>query len=289
MTNKPMDDLIIVFSVKVYRVLLAAYPTKFQKEYGSDMMQVFRDCCLRAFHQNGTNGMLKLWALILFDLLRSLIEEHLQKETFMTKSKFIRLSGWSLMLGAVAFFVSVLSALVESNFYDPYMRLKVFVFYNTGLVLGLWISSILLAVGILGLRARYGEQVGPAGKNFLLNGAVAGSAIGLLGVVGSVAKVISWAEFLLYAGDMIILACLAIFGILALRVKPLPRWNGLPFIAGLWFPVLLPSAMIANANGVSGNLILNVLKGTMLLQSVALFMLGFILQANASEETLAIA
>lgn len=289
MTNKPIDSPVIVFSVKVYQVLLAAYPAKFRQEYGPHISQVFRDCCLRAFRQNGTIGVLNLWALTFFDLVRSLIEEYLQKETFMTKSKFIRLSGWSLMIGAVTYSISTLSALVESNFYDSYMRLNVFVFYNTGLVLGLWISTILLAVGGLGLRARYGEQVGSSGKSFLLIGAIAGPTIGLLGVIGAVAKILMWAEFLLYAGNMILLACLTIFGISVLRAKPLPRWNGLPLIAGFWFPVLLPSMMIANANGVPGSLILNIVKGTLLLQSIALFMLGYMLQANVQEETPAIA
>ena len=193
------------------------------------------------------------------------------------------------MLGSVTFFVSTLSALVESNFYDPYMRLNIFVFYNTGLVLALWISTILLAVGELGLRARYGAQVGPSGKSFLLIGAIAGPAIGLLGVIGAVAKVIMWAEFLLYTGNVVTLACLTIFGISVLRTRPLPRWNGLPFIAGLWFPVLLPSMMMANARGVPGNLILNIAKGTLLLQCIALFILGYVLQANVSEENPAIA
>ena len=289
MTNKPADPLIIVFSVKTYKVLLAAYPAKFRNEYGPHMAQVFLDCCLRAFRQNGTIGMLGLWALTLFDFLRSLIEEYLQKETFMTKTKFIRLSGWTLMLGAITFFVSTLSALVESNFYDPYMRLNIFVFYNTGLVLALWISTILLAVGELGLRERYGAQVGFSGKSFLLIGAIAGPAIGFLGVIGAVAKVIMWAEFLLYAGNVVLLACLTIFGISVLRTKPLPRWNGLPLIAGLWFPMLLPSMMLANANGAPGSLILNVAKGVLLLQSIALFMLGYMLQANVSEEIPAIA
>jgi hypothetical protein len=289
MINKPIDPPIIVFSVKVYQVLLATYPAKFQQEYGPHMSQVFRDCCLRAFRQNGTNGLLKLWLLTLFDFLRSLIEEYTQKETLMTKSNFTRLSGWSLMLGAIIFSASTLSALVESNFYDPYMRLNVFVFYNIGLVLALWIGTILLAVGGLGLRARYGEQVGFSGKSFLSIGAIVGPSIGLFGVIGAVAKVLIWAEFLLYTGNMVLLACLTIFGISALRTKPLARWNGLPFIAGFWFPVLLPSMMMANANGVPGNLILNIAKGTLLLQSIALFMLGYVLQANVSEETPAIA
>jgi hypothetical protein len=288
-TNKLIDPPVIKFSVKVYQVLLDMYPTKFRREYGPYMSQVFRDCCLRAFRQNGTKGVLKLWVLTLFDLLRSLIEEHLQKETSMTKTKFIRLSGWSLMIGAVTFFVSTLSALVESNFYDSYMRLNVFVFYNTGLVLALWISTILLAVGGLGLRACYGEQVGISGKSFLMIGAIAGPTIGLLGVIGAVANVLLWAEFLLYSGNLVLLACLTIFGISVSRTKPLPRWNGLPFIAGLWFPVLLPSMMMASANGVPGNLILNMAKGTLLLQSIALFMLGYVLQADVAQATTVIA
>lgn len=289
MTKKPMDPPIIVFSVKVYQALLAAYPARFRQIYGSHMLQVFRDCCLRAFRQNGTNGVLNLWALTLFDLLRSLIEEYLQKEAFMTKSKFIRLSGWSLMIGAVTFSISTLSALVESNFYESYMRLNVFVFYNTGLVLALWIGTILLAVGELGLRARYGEQVGFSGKSFLLIGAIAGPVIGLLGVIGAVTKFLMWAEFLLYTGNMVLLACLTIFGVSVLRTKPLPRWNSLPFIAGLLFPVLLPSMMMANANGVPGSLVLNIAKGVLLLQSIALLILGYMLQANVLEENPAIA
>jgi len=286
MTPKSTDSPIIAFSVKIYQVLLIAYPAKFRQTYGSHMLQVFRDCCLRAFRQNGTNGMLRLWAITLFDLLRSLIEEYLQKETFMTRSKFIRLSGWSLMLGAVAFFVFTISALVESNFYDPYMRLKIF--YDTRIVFGIGISSILLAAGILGLRARYGGKVSIAGKHILLIGAITGPVISLFGALGSEARVFTWAWLLLYAGNIVLLACLAIFGISALRAKPLPRWNGLPFIAGLWFPILLPSTMIANANGVPGNITLNIAKGILLLQSVALFLLGYLLQANVSEKTPAI-
>ena len=207
----------------------------------------------------------------------------------MTRSKFIRLGGWSLMLGAVTFFLFILSVQIESNIEDPFRQFQLKAYFEAGLVLGIWFTPILLAVGILGLRARYGEEVGLGGKGFLLIGAIAGPTIGLLGVIGAVAKVIIWAEFLLYAGNMVLLACLTIFGISAWRMKPLPRWNGLPFIAGLWFPVLLPSIMIANVNGMPGSLILNIVKGTLLLQSIALLMLGYMLQANMPEETPAIA
>ena len=89
------------FSVGVYRLLLAAYPKAFRDEYGPHMVQVFQDLSIRAYRQNGSDGILRLWAITLFDLLKSVVEEHLQKETNMNKSTFIRISGWSLILGAV--------------------------------------------------------------------------------------------------------------------------------------------------------------------------------------------
>ncbi len=36
---------------------------------------------------------------------------------------------------------------------------------------------------------------------------------------------------------------LAIFGVAALKLKLLPRWNGLPLLAGLWLPVMVLFSM----------------------------------------------
>ena len=72
---------LVTFSVKLYQVLLAAYPSRFQQEYGPHMVQVFQDCCLRTVRQSGPNGMLKLWGITLLDLTQSVISEHMQKET----------------------------------------------------------------------------------------------------------------------------------------------------------------------------------------------------------------
>lgn len=281
MIGKPLDIPLVSLSVRIYRLLLVAYPTKFKKEYGPHMLQVFGDYCTYVIHQNGSKGMVRLWAVTLFDLFQSLIEEHLQKETFMTKSKFIRLGGWSLMLGAVTLFLFILAAHMESNFYDPFRRLQIF--YDAGLTLGIWIVPILLTVGMLGLRARYGEETGNLGNNILLIGAIAGPVVNLLGFTGLV--VVNWAWILLYTGTAVILACLTIWGVLTLQAKPLPRWNGLPIIAGFWYPILLPTALIAEANGVLGDLIQIIATVTIPLQCIALFMLGYILQADVPQET----
>lgn len=280
MIRAPLDNPIITGSVRIYQVLLAAYPTRFRQEYGPQMVQVFRDCCLRAFRQNGTHGVLKLWALTIFDLLRSLIEEHLHKETFMTRSKFIRLSGWSLILGAVTLFLFILSVYLENNVYDPFRRFQAFTEFS--LLISIWVTPVLLGIGLLGLRARYGDEVGGLGKNILLFGAVAGFVTNVIGFV--TVEMFTWGWILFYAGNAVLLACLTIFGISFLREKPLPRWNGLPVIAGFWFPVLLPAALIAEANGVSGDLIGNIATVTIPLQCAALGMLGFVLQSSAPEE-----
>ncbi len=106
MKNISDDPSPVAFSISLYDVLLAAYPTGFRHAYGPHMAQVFRDCCLRSYSQGGLPGMLNLWTLILLDYTKSVVEEHLQKGFHMSKSTFIRMSGWSLVLGAITFMVA---------------------------------------------------------------------------------------------------------------------------------------------------------------------------------------
>jgi cytochrome b6-f complex iron-sulfur subunit len=64
-------------SVAIYRNLLAAYPTGFRERYGTLMVQVFRDECLKAFQRYGSPGLAQFWAFNLIDLARTSIEERL--------------------------------------------------------------------------------------------------------------------------------------------------------------------------------------------------------------------
>ena len=93
--------------------------------------------------------MVRLWLFTLLDLVHSVLEQHLQKETFMTQSHAIKLSGWAFMLASFGFIV-VLNESMAVSF------------------VALAISSILLSVGMLGLRAGYGNRgdhaAGPAGQ-----------------------------------------------------------------------------------------------------------------------------
>lgn len=264
MISKPIENPIIAISAKVYQVLLVAYPTKFRREYGSHMLQVFRDCWLRMFQQSGTHGMLKLWAITFIDLLSSVLAEHLQKENEMTKSKFIKLSGWAFVIGSFALIPTMLG----------------------GSITGSVISSILFTIGMLGLRARYGEAVGSLGRNILL------ISIVVMVLTYAVLPVFrdneSW-SLLPYSGLATLLTSFSIFGLVALVRKPLPHVNWLPFFAGIGFPAIYFSAFFSAFmnDGASPAWIDNywtIYSMIALLQFLALCILGLILQIDAPEE-----
>jgi hypothetical protein len=277
MLRKSQDINLVAFSVRMYQLLLKAYPAKFQQEYGPHMVQVFQDCCLRTVRQGGRRGLFMLWALTFLDFIRSVFEQHLQKETEMSKSKFIKLSGWAFVVGSFAF-ISI----------------------QGGSVTGAVVSSILIAIGMLGLRVRYGERAGSLGRNSLLIG-VAGMAltyasVPLLREVEVFQLRLPWdsipMDFLPFAGPAVLLTGLSVFGLVALIRKPLPHLNWLPLLAGIGYPVIYFSVFISismNNNGVwpeNSNFYFIVQMGIMV-QFLALCILGMILQSDAPEEVYA--
>jgi len=187
----------------------------------------------------------------------------------MTNSKFIKLSGWAFILGSFAFITILI-----------------------GSIAGSMISSILLAVGMLGLRARYGEKVGYLGKNILLVSVVgmvlANVAIPILGVA-------EFGELLPFAGPAVLLTGLTGFGLVALIRKPLPRANWLPLVAGIGYPAIYFSIFIhifINSGAWPESALLYILiQSILLVQFVALCVFGaiLVLQTDVPEETLAIA
>jgi hypothetical protein len=98
------DVPIVALSIGLYVILLQVYPTKFRQEYGSHMMQAFRDSCLRAVKNNKPGGLMKLWLVTLIDFVQSVISEHIQKETEMKKSKILKFIGIALMIAGFVLF-----------------------------------------------------------------------------------------------------------------------------------------------------------------------------------------
>ncbi len=58
-----------VFSLRLYRLLLRAYPSRFRCEYGAQMEQLFRDRCGDEHRKRGVLGLARLWPATLRDLL----------------------------------------------------------------------------------------------------------------------------------------------------------------------------------------------------------------------------
>ena len=63
------------FSVRIYALLLAAYPREFRREYGREMTLVFAD--RRRAEARGRGARLRIWREALFDLMKTAPKERL--------------------------------------------------------------------------------------------------------------------------------------------------------------------------------------------------------------------
>jgi len=272
MESRLIDITPVAVSVWVYRMLLKTYPVRFQREYGSHMLQVFRDYCLRTVRRSGTNGLVKLWVVTLLDLVQSVVSEHTHKEIEMKKEmkpEDIRRAGWMLMVGGIIFVSAVYSI---NTTWEQAISLY-------------FLSMILLVFGLLGLRNRYSEKVGSRGVILLL-GVILGSLTSIVGLIGT--SVDENLGFYIFAGPAVLFICLSVFGLGALFAKPLPRWNVLPLIAGLGYPIFFVAAFfIAEANYWTSWMRASTIVDHVLLilPGLALIGLGYILKSDVPEET----
>ena len=65
-------------SCRIYRVLLAAYPAEFRREYGPSMLQVFRDSSRDAAMRQRKFATANFWFTILSDLVVSASKQHME-------------------------------------------------------------------------------------------------------------------------------------------------------------------------------------------------------------------
>jgi hypothetical protein len=144
----------------------------------------------------------------------------------MSKPELIKKSGWAFIAAALAF-VTILSNSDPIAF--P----------------GSWISAILLAGGLLSLRAGYGDAVGRLGRNILLAGAVGAALwdifiVSLIVVASSGSLHATEAQgqrfwIVVFGGPAVPLLALTVFGLSALRSKSMSRLNWLSILAGIWY------------------------------------------------------
>lgn len=194
----------------------------------------------------------------------------------MSKSKLIKLSGWAFIAGSFSF----LTILTGS---DPLA------------IPGSVISALLLAVGMLGLRARYGGPADSLGRNMLLLGML-GPILWVI-VIASMAFMNSSGNLtitqiekglwiLIFVGPAITLLGLNLFGLAALSSKPMAHFNWLLVFAGIWYPVFyfFLAGYLFTHNGVYPGQYQTAFNIMHLIQFFALCALGTVLASDASQE-----
>jgi hypothetical protein len=71
----PAAARVVIWSIGVYRLLLAALPDSFRRTYGPPMGQVFRTLCVETYRQEGAGGVLRLWPATLRDVAQTALTE----------------------------------------------------------------------------------------------------------------------------------------------------------------------------------------------------------------------
>jgi hypothetical protein len=210
----------------------------------------------------------------------------------MMREKLIRLSGWGMVFAAVSLLLSwlpedekILDGLYQT-FGAPATSAQhdLFRSLSEGVRdLPFPVAILLITLGLVGLRARYGELAGHIAKMALGIGIFSG-AVAFIFNVGMVIgfeierPVINISMAFMFAG-------LFVFGLAALRRKPMPRANGLPALAGFWWPTLMTQAYVfPQVTRPLGPVFPAWLSFTIFLaMSFFLAWLGYVLQADVAQ------
>jgi hypothetical protein len=199
----------------------------------------------------------------------------------MSKSKFVKLSGWALMLGGLAMILGFLASTRPE--YDRFNARSAAIdqYANVAAAPLIVMSMLLLSVGFIGLFLRYGQAASSLGRTSLGVGALSGlvSAAGAIGM-GILESEIGWSIW--YYGMFFQFLGLALFGITSLRQRSLPRWNGLPIFAGIWIPLFMLAGILSEQ--LSGRWIepSETLTTILILLTLAGLMgLGYLLQSDS--------
>ena len=277
MKSNSKDPSAVSFSTSLYGLLLVTYPSGFRHEYGPHMAQAFRDCTLRSYRLHGLPGLLDLWIHTLLDYFMSVVEEHLRKGIHMSKEKFIRLSGWALLLGAITFVVTFLIDLRDAPPYNPsnFLSKPIDLYIEYASMILIPASLLFFTLGMIGLYLRYADGTNGLGKGSLIMGIIGG----VLSFGGSIIMVTTESEMgwtVFFAGFMLYFLSLVIFGLATLRETPLPRWKVLPILAGIWFPL---NVIVTNGMDWGETAIFD--TAVFLLTAIGLAGIGYLLQSDA--------
>jgi hypothetical protein len=107
----------IALSERIYSALLVLYPTDYRREYGTLMVQVFRDVCRDQYHRQGLPGMVLWWCATFLDLAFTVIEQRRKVRFTLSKSSFLQFTGALLVLAGVCSALAAISQLQPGSHY----------------------------------------------------------------------------------------------------------------------------------------------------------------------------
>ena len=132
-------------SVRLYRLLLAAYPDSFRNEYGEAMVQLFRDTTRDAYRRRGLLGLAAMWLRTLPDFTISVLRQHRDKPVqASSESALLRdfLQKWR-RFGSEALSVTAFSTWYGWHLLRLYFRRTALVWATlTAIALVTWIASL---------------------------------------------------------------------------------------------------------------------------------------------------
>ena len=202
----------------------------------------------------------------------------------MSNTQLIKKSGWAFIASAFAF----ITILGNSDAIQ---------------IPGSVVSAILLAVGLSGLRAGYGEKAGGFSRHILRFGVIATVLFCVgLAVLASlyISKILPESQIeeqieqieegawiLLFGGPALGLLSLTLFGLSMLLRKPVASLNWLPLFAGIWYPVayLVFTGYLFTHHGVyQWDTTIQITRIIVWIQFFALCTLGTVLASDKSRE-----
>lgn len=216
-------------SERAYRALLMLYPRAFRREYGGQMLQLFRDVCRDAVRQGGASALMRWWGTALFDLLQTVVAEHRKvwvKMGSITRQSFIQWSGRSFII-AGAFFIAGAFGQLQPGAAAWVAMMTVYMAF---------LGTSMIAYGLSGMFVRFNTQLNMFGRLALL-----------AALIGALAAAVGWALIVLapgsffgvlMAGWMLHLMGVSVFGGYAVTTHLLPRWN-FALLIGSAFPLLI--------------------------------------------------
>ena len=208
----------------------------------------------------------------------------------MNKTNLSRIGGWALILAGLRLFLFILVIYAFPDSYAWYFQNYSILMAAHQLIVFV-LGPLFMLFGLLGLRARYGAQGGWLGRNALLLGAIGDPLLVYVAVILNIG--VLGAVYLTLPAMALGQICLAIFGIAALKHKPLPKMNWLPLAASVWFPVAYPLRFFVLSQyfyvytmGVldPADVVDALLFGGIFAQAIAMMVLGWIVQRDHHKE-----